>query len=161
MGKPLPSDLVDPDDKEVLLGLPGAWAEETNEPADHYTTKIGGQPDWPVPLQDVNDELLKCGVCDGYLGLVAQIYAPLTLYGSKLEERSLFILGCPSASCGVDRSREALEVYCLTDFSRFGFCTAGVQFDFRKMFPVKTHPSRTKQRVQPVLVLHQVDPKVN
>nr|XP_024398133.1 programmed cell death protein 2-like [Physcomitrium patens]PNR37948.1 hypothetical protein PHYPA_021058 [Physcomitrium patens] len=104
MGKPLPSDLVDPDDKEVLLGLPGAWAEETNEPADHYTTKIGGQPDWPVPLQDVNDELLKCGVCDGYLGLVAQIYAPLTLYGSKLEERSLFILGCPSASCGVDRS---------------------------------------------------------
>lgn len=29
--------------------------------------------DWPVPLQDVNDELLKCGVCDGYLGLVAQV----------------------------------------------------------------------------------------
>ncbi|KAG0575991.1 hypothetical protein KC19_5G046600 [Ceratodon purpureus] len=104
MGRPLPSELVDPDDKEVVLGLPGAWAEETNEPADHYTTKIGGQPDWPVPLQDVNDELLKCGVCGGYLGLVAQIYAPLTLYGAKLDERSLFILGCPSASCGVDRN---------------------------------------------------------
>ena len=29
--------------------------------------------DWPVPLQDVNDELLKCGVCGGYLGLVAQV----------------------------------------------------------------------------------------
>ena len=29
--------------------------------------------DWPVPLQDVNDELLRCGVCGGYLGLVAQV----------------------------------------------------------------------------------------
>jgi hypothetical protein len=29
--------------------------------------------DWPVPLQDVNDELLRCGACGGYLGLVAQV----------------------------------------------------------------------------------------
>lgn len=40
---------------------------------------VGYVQDWPVPLQDVNDELLKCGVCDGYLGLVAQV---LTLCSS-------------------------------------------------------------------------------
>ena len=172
--------------------------------------------DWPVPVQDINDELVKCGICGGYLGLVAQvlamysflltfqspsllhfvsemdvanhffvpikldpgsaflvaqnhvcalyvhcshlmisthwlwplhsmflhqqslqstwdctytfhfscecsletsgffhwefslvpqIYAPLTLYGSKIDERSLFVLGCPSASCGTERAR--------------------------------------------------------
>jgi pre-rRNA-processing protein TSR4 len=55
-------------------------------------------------MQDINDELVKCGICGGYLGLVAQIYAPLTLYGSKIDERSLFILGCPSASCGTERA---------------------------------------------------------
>jgi hypothetical protein len=31
--------------------------------------------DWPVPLQDINAELLKCGVCGSYLGLVAQVLA--------------------------------------------------------------------------------------
>ncbi|CAM6024131.1 unnamed protein product [Sphagnum balticum] len=102
MGRPLPSELVDNDDKEILLGLPGAWADENNELADHYTTKIGGSPDWPVPLQDINADLLKCGVCGSYLGLVAQVYAPLTLYGSKIDERALYILGCASPSCGTN-----------------------------------------------------------
>ena len=31
--------------------------------------------DWPVPVQDINDELVKCGICGGYLGLVAQVLA--------------------------------------------------------------------------------------
>lgn len=30
--------------KEVILGLPGSWAEDNLEIADHYSTKIGGLP---------------------------------------------------------------------------------------------------------------------
>jgi pre-rRNA-processing protein TSR4 len=87
----------------MLLGLPGPWAEEPNEVADHYTTKIGGTPDWPVPLLKIDiDMLLKCGICGNYLALVAQVYAPLTLPGKEINERVLYILGCTSPNCGLD-----------------------------------------------------------
>jgi hypothetical protein len=62
--------------KKMLLGLPGPWAEEPNEVADHYTTKIGGTLDWPVPLLKIDlDMLLKCGICGNYLALVAQVHS--------------------------------------------------------------------------------------
>ncbi|CAM6040715.1 unnamed protein product [Sphagnum compactum] len=87
----------------MLLGLPGPWAEEPNEVADHYTTKIGGTPDWPVPLLKIDlDMLLKCGICGNYLALVAQVYAPLTLSGKEINERVLYILGCTSPNCGLN-----------------------------------------------------------
>lgn len=103
MGRPLPSDLATPESetKEVILGMPGPWAEENLEPSDHYTTKVGGLPDWPMPAEEIDSELLKCGSCGGELGLVAQVYAPLTIRGIEIDERTLYIFGCPSSSCGI------------------------------------------------------------
>jgi len=86
----------------LLLGLPGPWAEEPNEVADHYSSKIGGTPDWPVPLHKINLDMLKCTICGNYLALVAQVYAPLTLSGKEINERVLYILGCTSPNCGLD-----------------------------------------------------------
>eukprot|EP00250_Pteridium_aquilinum_P010910 c19710_g1_i1 orf=317-1564(+) len=103
MGRPLPSDLAAPESetKEVILGMPGPWAEENLEPCDHYTTKVGGLPDWPMLAEEIDSELLRCGLCGGDLGLVAQVYAPLKIRDVEIDERTLYIFGCPSSSCGI------------------------------------------------------------
>ncbi|XP_061358436.1 uncharacterized protein LOC133302643 [Gastrolobium bilobum] len=74
----------------VLLGMPGPWAEDYHEASDPYTTKIGGLPDWPLPI---NAELLRCAACASRLCLVAQVHAPTS------QQRILFILGCVAPKC--------------------------------------------------------------
>ncbi|KAG9131691.1 hypothetical protein Leryth_009432 [Lithospermum erythrorhizon] len=86
--------------EKVVLGMPGAWAEDEYQVADHYTSKIGGVPDWPIPNFDISPDLLECRECKSKLCLVAQIYAPISTGKLKIEERILYIFGCVKLSCG-------------------------------------------------------------
>uniref|UniRef100_A0ACD5UGA1 Uncharacterized protein n=1 Tax=Avena sativa TaxID=4498 RepID=A0ACD5UGA1_AVESA len=86
--------------EEVHLGLPGPWAEDYREKADHYTTKIGGVPDWPTEDLGIEPELLQCRLCGSRLCLVAQVYAPVAKL--NIEERTLYLLVCPASKCSAN-----------------------------------------------------------
>jgi len=84
--------------EEVHLGLPGPWAADYQEKADHYTTKIGGVPDWPAGDMGIKPEMLQCSLCGAKLCLVAQVYAPVVKL--NIEERVIYVLVCPTPECG-------------------------------------------------------------
>ncbi|XP_009601587.1 probable 20S rRNA accumulation protein 4 [Nicotiana tomentosiformis] len=84
----------------VFLGMPGSWAGHIHEAADHYTTKIGGLPDWPIPLPTTCVDLLKCCACKTDLCLLAQVYAPISKKNLNIEERAIYVFGCLTPECG-------------------------------------------------------------
>ncbi|TVU16295.1 hypothetical protein EJB05_39851 [Eragrostis curvula] len=90
--------------EEVHLGLPGPWAEDYREKADHYTTKIGGLPDWPTGDMGLKPELLQCSLCGTKLCLVAQVYAPVEKL--NIEERTIYVLVCPTPNWKVLRAQK-------------------------------------------------------
>ncbi|XP_042018020.1 programmed cell death protein 2-like [Salvia splendens] len=83
----------------VILGMPGPWAESNYEEADIYTTKIGGIPDFPIPLFDEKPDLLKCDTCRSNLSLVAQVYAPVSSASLTIDERLIFVFFCMVPRC--------------------------------------------------------------
>ncbi|XP_074308654.1 putative 20S rRNA accumulation protein 4 [Silene latifolia] len=85
---------------DVTLGLPGSWAADNQEASDHYTTKVGGLPDWPFPRSSLAPELLQCNTCRNTVCLIAQVYAPITTATVKIEERVIYIFGCTDLHCG-------------------------------------------------------------
>ncbi|KAI4383505.1 hypothetical protein MLD38_009336 [Melastoma candidum] len=88
--------------ENVVVGLPGPWANDSRELSDHYTAKIGGLPDWPFPVEEAwSTDLLKCRLCGNRLCLVAQVPAPITSDTVKIKERVLYIFGCMMAKCGI------------------------------------------------------------
>lgn len=84
----------------VFLGMPGPWAGHMHEAADHYTTKIGGLPDWPIPLPSTSVDLFKCSACKSDLSLLAQVYAPISKKNLNIEERVIYVFGCLMPECG-------------------------------------------------------------
>ncbi|CAK8568535.1 unnamed protein product [Lathyrus sativus] len=94
---------------KVWLGMPGPWANDYCEPSDPFTNKIGGLPDWPIPIDAINSDLLRCSTCANNLSLVAQVYAPL----SHRHHRILFIFSCVSPKCAT--SWRVLRLQKITD----------------------------------------------
>nr|CAD1826403.1 unnamed protein product [Ananas comosus var. bracteatus] len=76
--------------------MPGRWAE--NNRLAHKDA-------------DIKLDLVQCKLCGGKLCLIAQIYAPVLTPKSSIEDRVIYVLGCPLPECGSNpQSWRALRV---------------------------------------------------
>ena len=109
----------------VLLGFPGRMVG-AGERLDHYTTKVGGAPDWPASVSaaaaaaavegaDAGDsdapavavpaappeELTRCPTCSAVMALVVQAHAPLGAEPDQPDapDRSLYLFTCFDPRC--------------------------------------------------------------
>ncbi|CAL0305309.1 unnamed protein product [Lupinus luteus] len=119
---------------KVFLGMPGAWAQDYTEPSDPYTNKIGGIPDWPIPNDSINVELLCCDVCSTKLCHIAQLYAPISIQSHHLQERFLYVFACLTPTCAttskswrVLRVQKIPEQTCVQDEAFATESSSGVQ----------------------------------
>ena len=111
-------------DAPVLLGFPGRMVS-AGERLDHYTTKVGGAPDWPASVSaaaaaavegaDAGDsdapavavpaappeELTRCPTCSAVMALVVQAHAPLGAEPDQPDapDRSLYLFTCFDPRC--------------------------------------------------------------
>ncbi|KAK8947695.1 hypothetical protein KSP40_PGU011240 [Platanthera guangdongensis] len=76
--------------------MPGQWAQNFLESSDHYTTKIGGLPDWPISEMFIKSDLLKCVLCGERLCLIAQANSPVV---SSTRVKALLLTGCRASEC--------------------------------------------------------------
>lgn len=100
--------------------MPGPWAHHSREPSDPYTTKVGGLPDWPLPIESINPDLLSCAACASKLSLLAQLHAPIsTPTHNNIQQRFLFILGCLTPKCATtSQSWRVLRVQKIHDVDK-------------------------------------------
>ena len=112
-------------DAPVLLGFTGRMVG-AGERLDHYTTKVGGAPDWPASVSaaaaaaavegaDAGDsdapavavpaappeELTRCPTCSAVMALVVQAHAPLGAEPDQPDapDRSLYLFTCFDPRC--------------------------------------------------------------
>jgi len=81
---------------KILLGYLDEYMD-TNA-ADCFTSKIGGLPDWPNPV-DTSTSQLTCVLCSSSLVLITQIYAPLD---NSIYHRTLYLFCCVQPACWND-----------------------------------------------------------
>ena len=114
----------------VLLGFPGRMVG-AGERLDHYTTKVGGAPDWPpsvsaaavaaavegadagrddatptaVPTAPPED-LTRCPTCSATMALVVQAHAPLGAEPDQPDapDRTLYLFTCFDPRCSSVRA---------------------------------------------------------
>eukprot|EP01098_Paradermamoeba_levis_P006989 TRINITY_DN28_c0_g1_i7.p1 TRINITY_DN28_c0_g1~~TRINITY_DN28_c0_g1_i7.p1 ORF type:complete len:431 (-),score=136.79 TRINITY_DN28_c0_g1_i7:186-1478(-) len=63
-----------------------------------FSSKVGGKPAWLVPENLPNRSQLTCGVCEGQLSFLLQLYGPLSAQPSAYH-RQMYVFCCKKGEC--------------------------------------------------------------